>query len=245
MQAERTGSSVSCPGWETWCVVFCSLVFLLLNLATGTRYPFVWIDEVMYADPAVNLYLGHGFTSSAWYVQHADEFWAGNVPLHSALLFLWLKAFGFSILAVRAINYVYMIAAGVLLWRACIRLELVAASWARLLLLGLMACGYSMIFAYRSGRPDCVAMLLVCAAVYVYSRECWRQRIFGLMALGALMPWAGLQLLPLLGVGGVLLWLYWDGKFCRRCWRLMRGWRWVWRCWFGFTLRTEFGTDFC
>ena len=28
------------------------------------------------------------------------------------------------------------------------------------------------------------------------------------MALGALMPWAGLQLLPLLAVGGVLLFLY-------------------------------------
>jgi hypothetical protein len=204
----ETGAAGPCPGWETVCVVLFALGFLLVNLCTATRYPFVWIDEVMYADPAVNLYLGNGFTSSAWYVQHAGEFWAGNVPLHSFLLYLWLKLFGFSILAVRSVNYVYLIAACLLLWRACLRLNLVTAAWARLLLLALMATGYSMVFAYRSGRPDCLALLLVCAAVYVHSRACWRQRIFGLMALGALMPWAGLQLLPLLAVGGVLLLLY-------------------------------------
>src|ERR1700733_10639900 len=102
MSTERAGLNVSCPRWETWCVVVCSLGFLCLNLASGVRYPFVWTDEVMYADPAVNLYLGHGFTSSAWYAQPADAFWAGNVPLHSALLYLWLKLFGFSILAVRS-----------------------------------------------------------------------------------------------------------------------------------------------
>ncbi|MDB6023711.1 MAG: hypothetical protein JWQ04_3568 [Pedosphaera sp.] len=204
----KSPSSIPNPAWETWCVVFFSLGFLALNLLTGTRYPFVWIDEVMYSDPAVNLYLGHGFTSSAWYVQHANEFWAGNVPLHSFLLYLWMKLFGFSILAVRSINYVYLVAAALLFWRACIRLNLVTTSWARLLLLGLIMTGYSMVFAYRSGRPDCLALLLVCAVIYVHSRACWRQRIFGTMALGALMPWAGLQLLPLLAVGGCLLFLY-------------------------------------
>lgn len=182
--------------------------FLLFNLLTGTRYPFVWIDEVMYSDPAVNLYLGHGFTSSAWYVQHPNEFWAGNVPLHAVLLFLWLKIFGFSILAVRSINYVYMIAAALLLWRACIRLKLIVTSRARLLLLGLMLAGYSMVFAYRSGRPDCLTILLICGAIYIHSRECWRQRILGGASLAALIPWAGLQVLPLMAVGGVLLILY-------------------------------------
>lgn len=182
--------------------------FLLLNLLTAARYPFVWIDEVMYSDPAVNLYLGNGFTSSAWYAQPANEFWAGNVPLHSMLLYLWIKIFGFSITAVRSINFVYLAASALLLWRACLRMNLVASSRLRLALLVLMAGGYSMIFSYRSGRPDCLALLLICGAIYVYSRECWRQRIFGGMALGWLMPWAGLQLLPLLAVGGILLWLY-------------------------------------
>jgi hypothetical protein len=63
-----------------------------------------------------------------------------------------------------------------------------------------------MIFAYRSGRPDCLAMLLVCAAIYVYSCERWK--IFATVALGILMPWAGLQLMPMLAVGGLLLAIY-------------------------------------
>src|SRR5215471_14715245 len=97
----RTNATV--PRWETWCVILFWLCFLLFNLATASRYPFVWTDEVMYADPAVNLYLGHGFTSTAWYAQPSNEFWAGNVPLHSTLLFLWLKIFGFSITTIRSL----------------------------------------------------------------------------------------------------------------------------------------------
>ncbi|HSY20097.1 MAG TPA: hypothetical protein VK815_17255, partial [Candidatus Acidoferrales bacterium] len=152
--------------------------------------------------------LGHGFTSSAWYAQSDTQFWAGNVPLHSALLYLWMKAFGFSITAVRSINFAYFAASILLLWRASIRLNLLKSSWLRLALFGLLTGGYSMVFAYRSGRPDCLAMLLICGSVYVHSRRCWRQRIFGGAALGFLMPWAGLQLLPMLAVGGALLWLY-------------------------------------
>src|SRR5689334_18193604 len=98
---------LTCSKREIWCVILFLLGFLLVNLATSARYPYVWIDEVMYSDPAVNLYLGNGFTSTAWYAQPSNEFWAGNVPLHSALLYLWMKTFGFSIVAVRSINYFY------------------------------------------------------------------------------------------------------------------------------------------
>src|SRR2546422_11523965 len=105
---------------ETWRVIGLLFCFLLLNLLTSTRYPYVWIDEVMYSDPAVNLYLGNGFTSSAWYAQPSTEFWAGNVPLHTLLLYLWLKLFGFSILSVRSLNCVYMTACCWLLWRPCL-----------------------------------------------------------------------------------------------------------------------------
>ena len=102
---------------EKWGVGLLLAAFLAFNLLTATRYPFVWIDEVMYADPAVNFLLGHGFTSSAWYAQPSGEFWAGNVPLHSALLWVWMKVFGFSITAVRSINYAYLVAVCLLAWR--------------------------------------------------------------------------------------------------------------------------------
>src|SRR2546428_3368047 len=102
-----TGTDLGSRRLETWCVIGLLLAFLVVNLLTSTRYPYVWIDEVMYSDPAVNLYLGNGLTSTAWYVQSSHEFCAGNVPLHSLLLYLWLKLFGFSILAARRLNYGY------------------------------------------------------------------------------------------------------------------------------------------
>lgn len=77
----------SCTLCETWCVIGLLCGFLVLNLLTSSRYPFVAGDEVTYSDPAINLYLEKGFTSTAWFAQTASEFWAGNVPLHPILLY--------------------------------------------------------------------------------------------------------------------------------------------------------------
>ncbi len=193
---------------ECWQVSLLLAAFFAFHLLTAARYPFVWIDEVMYSDPAVNLLLGHGFTSSAWYAQTSAEFWAGNVPLHSALLYLWLRVFGFSITAVRSLNFVYVVAACLLTWRACVRLNLIATARARLMFLVLLLGGYAVVFAYRSGRPDALAMLVVAALFYAQSLLKPWQRIGGFAVLGLAAPWVGLQLLPLLGVGGVLLLLF-------------------------------------
>ena len=162
----------------------------------------------MYSDPAVNLLLGHGFTSSAWYAQASDEFWAGNVPLHSALLFLWLKLFGFSITAVRSLNFVCFAAACLLAWRTSARLGLIVTARARLLFLFLLLGGYSVIFSYRSGRPDVLAMLVVAGLFFAQSLAKHWRRGATYLALGIAAPWVGLQLLPLLGVGGLLSLLF-------------------------------------
>lgn len=177
--------------------------FLLVNLLTAARYPFVWIDEVMFSDPAVNLLLGNGFTSSAWYGQPSDAFWAGNVPLHPWLLWGWLKVFGFSITAVRSVNFVYVTAAALLLWRGIARTGLIATGLARLAFLVLLLGGYSLIFSYRSGRYD--ALLLVAALFWMHTIANPRCRIAGLFVLSCLVPWVGLQLLPFLAVTGLLL----------------------------------------
>jgi len=50
---------------ECWVLLGLAAVFLVLNVATADLFPVVWVDEVMYIDPAVNLYLGHGFRSTA------------------------------------------------------------------------------------------------------------------------------------------------------------------------------------
>ncbi len=193
---------------EAYWVATIMILFLVLNLITATRYPFVWIDEISYSDPAINLRMGHGFTSSAWYVQHSHEFWAGNVPLHAILLYFWMNFFGDSITAVRSINYAYVVLACLLFWRGVIRLGLIQKSGYRLLLVALLLGGYSTIFSYRSGRPDCLPMCLVAALFYLYSvpPRWWRWTLIFLIGFAA--PWAGLQLAPMLLVGGVFLIIY-------------------------------------
>jgi hypothetical protein len=192
------------------------LGFLVLNLLTSTRYPFVAGDEVTYSDPAVNLYLGKGFTSTVWFAQSADEFWAGNVPLHPLLLYVWLKLFGLSILSVRSINYVYMAVNCWLVWRFCVRLNLIASARLRLLLLGLILSGFSVVFSYRSGRPDCLAMLIICLFLPAHTLRRTGLVLGSFFLLGCVAPWAGLQLLPLLAVGGILLFLYLGKSFLPR-----------------------------
>ncbi len=193
---------------ETLWVVLGLFAFLIFNLLTATRYPFVWIDEVMYSDPAFNLLLGHGFTSTAWYAQAADAFWAGNVPMPALLLSAWLKVFGLSIVAVRSLNYLYIVGACVLLWRFSARRNLVATARHRLLLIALILSGYSLIFSYRSGRPDCIGLLVVSAMLYSATDSRHWLALLRLFLLGGTLPWIGLQLLPLLGIGGALLMVF-------------------------------------
>jgi hypothetical protein len=61
---------------ETLLVIALCGAVLAFNLATAERFPVPWVDEIMFADPAVNLLLGNGFTSSAWFGQRKDAFWA-------------------------------------------------------------------------------------------------------------------------------------------------------------------------
>jgi len=179
---------------EGWWVGGLILVVLALNLLTGARSPAVWIDEAAYTDPAWNLYLGDGFTSSAWYAQEDDEFWAGNVPLHSALLYLWMIPFGTSILSVRAINYLFISVAALLLWLAVKRLGLIARPQYRVVLVALVLSGFGISFNYRSGRPDGICILLSCAVMLAYSIPHRPARWAVVGGLGILFPIAGLQL---------------------------------------------------
>jgi hypothetical protein len=180
-------------------------LFLLLNVVTADRYPFPFFDEVLYADPAVNYLTGHGFTAV---VPGADSlvFYFYNGPAHSALLIPWLKIFGISMQSVRSINFVYMVLTALLIWSAVKRLHLVRSARWRRLLVGMLICDYSIIFAYRCGRYDCLGMLAVAFAFWSFSLKSNPLRLTAVALAGAASPWIGLQLLPLEAVlGGTLL----------------------------------------
>ena len=200
------------PRVEMLAVFSLLAAILILNLITATRFPVVWTDEAMYTDPAANLALGKGFTSSAWYDQTSERFWAANVPLHEIVLSGWIRLFGFSATAVRAINYVWFGLGTFLVWLACARSGWIKNSRLRLLSLVLLACSSSVSFSYRSGRPDMICYFLFAAALCAASIRLAGLRYGLLLGLGFLFPWAGMQILPLLVIATGLILVFWGWR---------------------------------
>jgi hypothetical protein len=178
--------------------------FLLVNLFTAERSPVVWQDEVTLADPAVNLSQGNGFTSTAWW-QTGDRFFAGNAPLYSMLLYPWISLFGVHVTAVRSLNYVLILGVVSVLWFALRNLNLVQTARARLLFAALVLCGSGVTFSYRSGRYDCLGMLIISGIVAALAIKRRRVRFAVEVSLAALIPWAGLQLIPYIAMLSLLL----------------------------------------
>jgi hypothetical protein len=172
-------------------------IHLLINLATAGWYPSVWVDEIQFADPAINLVSGHGWTSTVWIAQGTQDFWAGNAPLYSCLLASWLDLLGSTDrLAVRALNPILLIGVVLAVWSAARRSQwLPGAGW-RLALVALLLTGHSVFFGMRWGRYDVVAMFVAAAALRLWVGRFSALRAMLLFLLGALFPFAGLQLLP-------------------------------------------------
>ncbi len=187
------------------------LLFLLLGCLTASRLPELpsaMIDEILFTDPAANLYLGHGFTSSAWFAQTQDKFWAGYPPLYPFLLSLWMHCVGFTLAASRTLNYLLGTIAGFLLWFALFRLRWIKLPIARITLVALFLTKLNDIFETHTGRPDGLAVLLSVAVLLTYSIQRLPLRYRLLICLGVLFPLTGLQLIPYAGLVGGLLLLY-------------------------------------
>ena len=152
-------------------------LFLAANLGTSARSPVIWQDEVMFADPAVNLHLGQGFTTSAWF-QSRDSMFAGNSPLYSLCLYPWIGALGFDVVVVRGLNYLLMLAVVATGLMSLKRLGLVTSPAPALAFALLVLCGDGVTYSYRSGRYDCLGMLLVSLLVLAltgrHSGRAWR-----------------------------------------------------------------------
>lgn len=129
------------------------------------------MDEVMFADPAANLYFGHGYTSSAWPTQHLGEFWAGNTPLYSFVIYAWFKLAGFGMFQLRMLDYVLWSGAVGMLCLAVQRLKLIRNP----VLLGIVAVllfvGDGVAFNYRSGRYESLIFLMAAACLWSFSIE--------------------------------------------------------------------------
>jgi hypothetical protein len=176
-------------------VLLCILgIWLAFNLLTASRSPIIEGDEVLYTDPSANLYFGNGFTSTGWYAQSSDQFWAGNVPLHQVFLYYWIRIFGFNPISVRSINYIYIVGVAVIIWLTTIRLDLIKKQISRLALVFLILTDYGITYSYRSGRSDIICILL-CSLIFLsYSIRNKLFRYISISILSVLFPFAGLQL---------------------------------------------------
>jgi MFS family permease len=98
-----------------------------------------------------------------------------------------------------------------LLWRACLRLDLIPSPRWRLALLALVSGGYSTFFCYRCARYDGITMLVAAAIFYCWTFRRTPVACAAVFLLGVVTPWAGLQLLPFYGLFGLLI-LFFFGK---------------------------------
>ena len=151
-----------------------STLFPLLTIAAitafmafiGLRVHYVWIDEVYFAEPAINLLRGHGYTSSAWNVSQASETHVSTAPAYSSLLIGWLKIFGVSQTAVRTLPLVLAVLATIIFWRACLRAGLIHSAAAGSMLVSVVLLSYGFSFSYTTGRPDTLSALVLAGIFY-------------------------------------------------------------------------------
>jgi hypothetical protein len=187
--------------------------FFLLNVLTLNWYPSVWMDEVLFVDPAANLYYGHGFTSTAWPMQRFGEFWAGNTPLYSILVFAWFKVSGFGVFQVRILDC--------LLWSGAVGLVCLAVQRSRLIrnprmvamLAALLFIGNGVVFSYRSGRYDAAMVFVAAACFWAFTIERPGFRIPAIVLAASFFLPIGLVLGPFAAAFGCILFLLLGKKF--------------------------------
>jgi hypothetical protein len=184
-------------------------VLFAVNLATAEIYPLAWLDEAGYADPAINLALGNGFTSSAWYNVYWGKFWCSYPPLFPLLLTPWIRWLGVNFTSIRMFNIVLISGTAIALWHYTVRSGLFPNTLGRITVVLLPLLGYGVSFTYRAARPDTLCALLAALALNASLVPDPRWRAAALIAIGSLVPWAGLQLAAFAVVLALLIGIWW------------------------------------
>lgn len=172
-------------------------------------------DSPAYADASINYLDGKGFTSTCWYAQRADEFWAGNVPLYEFFLIPWFKITGASWKASLLLNFLYVLGGTILIWRSLQRSNFVRTSLWRLgavMFFLLSDCAYYLV---TQGRPEPLLYLLVSLAAYLLTVRNSYWRFLGLFAVACATPWTSLTAAAYTGVLGVAIIAFYPARFWR------------------------------
>ncbi len=152
-------------------LVWLALTAVALFMAfIGLRVHYVWIDEVAYAEAAINYVKDGSYTSVAFFTSRADETHVSPTPAHSFLLIGWLKLFGVSQTAVRSLPLLLAVVATIVFWRACLRTGLIHSAAAGTILVSVALLSYGFSFSYTTARPDAVAVVVLSTMFYLAVR---------------------------------------------------------------------------
>jgi hypothetical protein len=190
-------------------------VLFAVNLATVEIYPMAWGDEAGYTDPAINLALGNGFTSSVWYNVYWGKFWYSYPPLYVLLIAPWIRWLGVNFTTIRMFHVVLISGVAIALWHYTVRSGLFPSLLGRIMVVLLPLLGYGVSFTYRTARPDSVCILLAALALNASLLPDRRWRAAALIAIGSLVPWAGLQLAAFAVVLALLISVWWPRQALR------------------------------
>jgi len=172
--------------------------FLLLNILTATLYPGPHTDEILYIDPAINLAEGNGFTSSAWPSQSKEEFWSSNVPLYSLIQAGVMKIFGTDLVVARIFAYILAIFSGIFLSIGLRNYNLIRLEKLRNTCVIFFLMIFPVAYAYRSGRPDILSLILASTTFAITSMKHSNLRKILLFLSSMLIPLASLALVFLI-----------------------------------------------
>ena len=172
--------------------------FLLLNISTATLYPVPNTDEILYIDPAINLAEGNGFRSSAWPSQSKEEFWSSNVPLYSLLQAGVMKIFGTDFVVTRSFTYILAIFSGIFLATGLRNYNLIRLEKFRNACVIFFLMIFPIAYAYRSGRPDILSLMLASTTFVITSMKHSNLRKILLFLSSMLIPLASLALVFLI-----------------------------------------------
>jgi len=154
----------------------------------GLRVHYVWIDEVYFAEPAINFLRGDGYTSAVWNVSQASATHVSTAPAYSFLLVAWLKLFGVSQPAVRTLPLVLAVLTTLVFWRACLRAGLIHSAAAGTILVSVALLSYGFSFSYTTGRPEALSALALAGMFHFAATPTSRTALIMLALLGFALP---------------------------------------------------------
>ncbi len=166
-------------------------VFIAFNLSTLTRVPFVWLDEVYFAEPAINLVRGEGFVSRAWDFSPETKIVSSTSPFYSFALAGWLKLFGASLFSVRSFGLFLTLLGLITCWLACRRWHILRTQNWLIVTSATIGFSYSLAFSYRSGRPEPLIFFAWAVLLFLASFSRSVLRAVGIILVTITIPFMG------------------------------------------------------